>query len=154
MLPARHKKAVLATVALLPKSSHPFSSSSAPIITCNWECGKMSLIHLFWNQFKVIPVCTAVGSGYWIIPMSDITSYIVQKESTGADPMMSLYYYHSGRHTAHNVEHISRGPRIKMPMTTVDGIKQCIQWLTWIFLIFFLDNWMPFVVRLTARLHS
>lgn len=60
-----------------------------------------------------------MGSVHPIIPISDINSYKKQKQkkNTGADPMMSLYVYHSKQHMI---------LRDKIPVTTVEGIKQFI----------------------------
>jgi hypothetical protein len=64
-------------VSLLPRPSHPYTSPSTPMIAFNWGYGKMNMINYFLEkQFKIITVCTAVGSGHPYVSESDVKAYV------------------------------------------------------------------------------
>jgi hypothetical protein len=109
-------------VSLLPRASHPYTSPSAPMIAFDRGYGKMNMINFFLEkQFKIITVCTAVGSGHPCVSESAVKAYVsrIQNDSNSdhiASVESSLELW-----TVHDDNNILRGPAIEIAVRTCDG---------------------------------
>jgi hypothetical protein len=60
-------------LSTLPRNNNSYDSPLGPILACDRGYGKLSLIKFFTEQnFKVITVCAAVGSGHPIVTESEV----------------------------------------------------------------------------------
>jgi hypothetical protein len=60
-------------LSTLPRTNNSYDSPHGPILACDRGYGKLSLIKFFMDQnFKVITVCAAVGSGHPIVTESEV----------------------------------------------------------------------------------
>jgi hypothetical protein len=112
------EKNIQKLLSLLLKTSHDYSSPSAPIVTFDKGYGKMSLILPFLErQFKIITVCAAVGSGHPFVSQLDIKAHIDHQQKLGNSLQISNIseiIEQLSSWTVYDKENILRGPEIKV----------------------------------------
>jgi hypothetical protein len=71
-------------LSTLPRTNNSYDSPLGPILACDRGYGKLSLIKFFMEQnFKVITVCAAVGSGHPIVTESEVNKVMECRQNQG-----------------------------------------------------------------------
>jgi hypothetical protein len=78
-------------LSTLPRTNNSYNSPLDPIPACDRGYGKLSLIKFFMEQnFKIITVCAAVGSGHPMVTKSELNKVLERQQNQETKtPMMT-----------------------------------------------------------------
>jgi hypothetical protein len=111
-------------LSTLPRTNNSYDSPHGPILACDRGYGKLSLIKFFMEQnFKVITVCAAVGSGHPIVTESEVNKVMECRQNQGKCDSNNNISQQLVNWLIKDDESILRGPEIKIASCNTVGEK-------------------------------
>jgi len=116
-------------LSTLPRTNNSYDSPLGPILACDRGYGKLSLIKFFIEQnFKIITVCAAVGSGHPIVTKSELNKVLEREQNQGNYDSSDDISRQLAKRSIKDDENILRGPmKSELQLARLSGRKLSMQ---------------------------